>query len=266
MNNTMNIDEAFLSEHILKTGYEKIDKILDGFKPGEVVILGARPAIGKSAFVYSLIDHICGTERKSCILFSQDSVNIVIRKLIMQKTGQIEAIKDNDVFAETMRDVLSYDLSIWEASLDVADLIRRCMGTHPYHKLIIVDYIQLLCCRYPGERRKETTEILWALKAFAESNRCSFLVTSSISRGAEARKDHRPKVKDLNMFMEIDGCIDQILMLYRDVYEEGNEGYAEMAVFDVKTCRKKGVVELRYDIDKMKFAEIESGNTELIKC
>ena len=85
MNNKMKIDEAFLSEHILKTGYEKIDKILDGFKPGEVVLLGARPAIGKSAFVYSLIDHICGVERKPCILFSQDSANIVVRKLLIQK-------------------------------------------------------------------------------------------------------------------------------------------------------------------------------------
>ncbi|MCR5248976.1 MAG: AAA family ATPase [Lachnospiraceae bacterium] len=251
----MQIHESFGCDFAQDTGFGQLDTLTGGFKGGDVILLGGRPAIGKSSFLYTLIQHICGKQGRSCVLFSNDTINVVIRRLIRQHTGLFypDALKEEFLLA--LQRVYSFDLSISDSDTDIADIIRRCKRLNTYHKLIMIDDLQMigLSGNY-GHTREMKKEILWTLKAFALNNDCVFLVTSQLGRGPEYRTDHRPRIRDLYLSKDFGDYVDQILLLYRDIYDP-QRIRNEHAIIELVYHKngKKAPVDLWYDIEKEGF-------------
>ena len=232
----------------VSSGYNDLDQMTAGLQPSDLIIVAARPSMGKTTFAMNLAEHAAMTQDKPVLIYSLEmpSEQIMMRMLaslgrIIQtkvRTGQLDD-EDWARLSSTMGLLMEKGkMYIDDASgltpTDVRSRARRIARDHGGISMIMVDYLQLM--RVPSlsdNRTLEIAEISRSLKALAKELQCPVIALSQLNRTLEQRADKRPVNSDLRESGSIEQDADLIMFIYRDeVYNEDSpdKGVAEIII------------------------------------
>ena len=233
----------------VRTGYFEMDSMTAGLQKGDLIVLAARPSMGKTAFALNIAEHVSVKEELPVLVFSME---MGASQLALRLVGSLGRINQQNLrtgrladdewgrLAEAVDKLGKVQMFIDEtAALTVADLRARARrmarqfgGTLG---LIIVDYLQLMSGSGGSDENRATElgEISRGLKALAKELQCPVIALSQLNRSVESRTDKRPMMSDLRESGAIEQDADIILFIYRDDYynkESKEPGVAEILI------------------------------------
>ncbi|HKJ54711.1 MAG TPA: replicative DNA helicase [Nitriliruptoraceae bacterium] len=230
----------------LATGFTDLDRITAGFQPQNLIVLAARPAMGKSSLVLSMAHYVTASLNKPVVFFSLEmsKQEIVMRLLSSQgsidsqkiKTGKLE---DSDWLrlADALGALSDAPLFIDDTpSINLMEIMAKSRRIKQRHglELIIVDYLQLMQShRRVDNRQQEVAEISRGLKMLAKELNVPVIALSQLNRSPEMRQDKRPMLADLRESGSVEQDADIVAFIYRDeVYHEDtmDKGIAELII------------------------------------
>ncbi|MCX7678689.1 MAG: replicative DNA helicase, partial [Spirochaetes bacterium] len=241
-------------------GFIDLDSILTGFHPSELIIIAARPSMGKTALALNLANNMVLREKKPVLFFSLEmpASQLAMRLLCIEamidsqrvRTGYInsdELRKLSDAAERLSRAPLFIDdtpaIGIFELRAKARRLVQReKVGA------IIVDYLQLITTPTRAERHLQIAEISRALKQLSRELEVPVIALSQLSRAVEARADQRPQLSDLRESGSIEQDADVVLFIYREEKvkkDTPNKGIAEIIVAKQRNG-PQGSVKLRF--------------------
>lgn len=211
------------------SGFPELDAKTSGFQKGDMVLIAARPSMGKTTFALNIGEYAALRAGKSVVIFSLEmskeqlaykllcsEANVDMLKL---RTGNLED-QDWDNIAKASGPLAGAKIYIDDtAGISVMEMRSKCRRMKIEHgiDLIIIDYLQLMSGS--GEsRQQEVSEISRSLKAIAKEMQCPVIALSQLSRAPEQRNDHRPMLSDLRESGSIEQDADLVMFLYRDEY------------------------------------------------
>ncbi|MFI3255926.1 MAG: replicative DNA helicase [Psittacicella sp.] len=217
----------------LKTGFSSIDEVSSGLQPGDLIILAARPSMGKTAFALNICENIAFSQEKSkpVLFFSVEmgAGQLMSRMLSSQSGIPLQKIKIGDLSNKDMSDIMhAYNaieaggnsLFIEDASeITVIDIARMARAKYKEVglSLIVIDYLQLIRSFNKEESKNiEIANISRSLKALAKELKIPVIALAQLSRSVEKRDNKRPVNSDLRDSGSIEQDADIIMMLYRD--------------------------------------------------
>lgn len=258
------------------SGFFDLDKLTAGFQPGELIIIAARPSMGKTAFTLNIAAHV-GIEEKNPVAFfslemgAEQLFNRLIGAyaeidLSRLRSGFIKA-EDYNRLTQAAGHLAEAPMYIDEtASLTIGDLrnkARRLVHQHGV-RLLMVDYLQLMSAPQRFENKAaEVGEISKGLKSIARELSIPVIALSQLNRGVEARTDKRPMMSDLRESGAIEQDADVIAFLYREEYylrdktPEDKKNLAELIIGKNRNG-PTGSVNLRFDHMYTKFSNLNS--------
>lgn len=235
----------------VETGFEDLDKLTTGFHKSDLVVLAARPAMGKTAMALNAIWHAAGEKKAPVAIFSLEmSKEQLVQRLISQTTRiPTQSLRSGNVKAEDWPKLLHGVAEVSKAPIWIDDtagvsLMEMRAKTRrlasqlnaaggPPLALIVVDYLQLMIGNNRENRQQEIAEISRGLKVLARDLDVPVLAIAQLSRAVEARHDKRPMLSDLRDSGAIEQDADMVMFLYRDEYynpDSDDKGIAEVIV------------------------------------
>lgn len=258
----------------VKSGFEGLDNILGGFQPSDLVILAARPSMGKTGLALAIGINAAEMYGKSIGVFSLEmSKEQLVDRMFANMMGvdmwKLQKGKLND--QEFMRmgptmDKLSklpiYIDDTVESSISALRAKARRLQMESGLDMIIIDYLQLMSTGNPkliGNRVLEIAEISRSLKALARELYIPIIALSQLSRGVEMRQDKRPVLSDLRDSGAIEQDADSAIMIYRDDYYNPDTDMPGITELHVRKHRNgpTGHCDLRFDKAKMRFFDVD---------
>ncbi|MCD7908074.1 MAG: replicative DNA helicase [Clostridium sp.] len=230
------IEEAYKTQGTVTgvpTGFIDLDYKLSGFQPSDLVLIAARPSMGKTAFVLNVVDHVAVRKKLPCMVFSLEmsKEQLVNRMLSMESNVDAQKLRtgsltdsDWDAVVEGVGIIGNAKLVIDDTpGISISELRSKCRKMKLEHGLsiIIIDYLQLMSGSGKGgndNRQQEISEISRSLKALAREMHAPVVALSQLSRACETRTDHRPMLSDLRESGAIEQDADVVMFLYRDDY------------------------------------------------
>ncbi|MBL8286943.1 MAG: replicative DNA helicase [Rubrivivax sp.] len=232
----------------VRTGYFDLDRLTAGLQKGDLIVLAARPSMGKTAFALNIAEHVAVREELPVLVFSME---MGAAQLALRMVGSIGRINQQNLrtgrlaedewgrLAEAVDKLSKAQVFIDETpALTVAELRARARrmarqfgGTLG---LIVVDYLQLMSGSGGSEENRATElgEISRGLKALAKELQCPVMALSQLNRSVESRNDKRPMMSDLRESGAIEQDADVITFIYRDEY------------YTKDACKEPGVAEI----------------------
>ena len=230
------------------TGYYDIDRITAGLQPSDLIILAARPSMGKTAFAMNIAQHAAMIEKIGVAIFSLEMSKEQLVMRLLSSVGKIDSQRirtgrlQNDDWPKLTRAVgmlseapIYIDDTPAVSVLEMRAKVRRLAAQFDIG-LVVVDYLQLMQGRGNTENRtQEISDISRSLKALAKEHHIPVLALSQLNRGLESRTDKRPMMADLRESGAIEQDADVICFIYRDeVYNKSednpNKGSAEVII------------------------------------
>lgn len=227
-------------------GIAELDKLTSGFQPGQLVVVAARPGMGKSALVINQAVHVAQTLQRPVALFtlemSREEIN---QRALSQVSGvRLHSIRTRTGLDDRARRDLDTSRRILEnaplyiddtASIRLAEIrsrVRRLKARHPDLALVAVDYLQLMLTEGNHQNRNlEIASLSRGLKVIARDLDVPVVALSQLSRAVEARADKRPMLSDLRDSGAIEQDADIVLFIYRDgYYTKEDDTQAELIV------------------------------------
>jgi replicative DNA helicase len=228
------------------TGYDDLDELLSGLQPSTLNIVGARPAMGKTAFGLGLATHIAQNEAKPALVFSLEMGHSELTQRILSSEAKVDSTKlrtgkltEGDwskigLAVGRLEVPLFLDDNPQVTVMEIRAKARRIKAQHGGLSLILIDYLQLMSGSGRSENRQlEVSEISRNLKVLARELEVPIVALSQLSRNLEARSDKRPMLADLRESGSLEQDADVVMFLYRDeVYnpESPDKGSAEVIV------------------------------------
>ena len=235
----------------LVTGFQDLDCILSGVEKGNLITIGARPAMGKTSLMTSILYNLLKADKK-CLLFSLEmSLSRYIKRLIAQVCEiDLYSLNNIDIFdnkrinkIKTALDIIScFNLSIIDDAYKIDEIREKIEIEKPEY--VFIDYIQLLDTVKKRQRSEEITNIMIELKKIAKENNCIIFILSQLSRAVESRCDKRPMLSDLGECGDIENISDVVMFIYRDEYYRSYDSEKDYA-------QNKGEAEIIIDKNKM---------------
>lgn len=251
------------------TGFSDLDYKMAGLQPSDLILVAARPSMGKTAFVLNIAQHVCFRDNKSAVIFSLEmsKEQLVNRLLSLESSVDSKAIRNGKVTAQDWEGLIEAASIIGESGLiiddtpgiSISELAAKCRKyKHDSDiQLIIIDYLQLMSGSGKYDSKvNEVSDISRSLKALARELNVPVISLSQLSRGPEKRDDHRPMLSDLRDSGAIEQDADVVMFLYRDDYynhESENKGIAEVIIAKQRNG-PIGTTELVWLPDYTKFA------------
>ena len=232
----------------LATGFSELDRMTSGLHGGELVIIAARPSMGKTALAMNIVEHVTLALKKAVAVYSMEMSGT---QLAMRMIGSVGRFDQHELRTGTFRDEdwsrmvesvgklneaqLYIDDTAGLNSLEVRSRARRLHRQCGGLSLIVVDYLQLMSAASGREenRATEIAEISRSLKGLSKELNVPVVALSQLNRSVESRQDKRPMMSDLRESGAIEQDADLILFIYRDeVYNPATEkkGIAEIIV------------------------------------
>jgi len=263
------------------TGFRALDNILAGLQKSDLIILAARPSIGKSAMATDIARHVALEKKMPVGIFSLEmSKDQIIDRLIAAqadidlwrlRTGRLsDEGEDNDFerIQKAMGVLSEAPIFIDDAAssnvLQMRAMARRLQADKGLG-LLIVDYLQLMEARNPNQTMvQQVTEISRSLKSLAKELNVPVLVISQLSRAVEQRTPHIPRLSDLRESGAQEQDADVVLFIYReDKYKENTE---RKNIADIIIAKHRngpvGKIELYFDEQRVSFKDLEKGYQE----
>ncbi len=258
----------------LKTGFTDLDKKTAGLQKGDLVIIGARPAMGKTTFAQNLAYNIANINKKGVLFFSMEmAANEIVDRMISDiadvdnwrmRTGNLSDEEFSRI-GDALGDIDELPIYIDDtSSMTIAELrnkARRAMHDHGI-SVVIVDYLQLMAGsdRYAGNRVQEVTEISRGLKVLARELEIPVVALAQLSRNVTGRDDPRPVLSDLRESGSIEQDADLVMFLHRpDYYKKPEEEDTNVTELLIRKHRHGaiGVIELFFDGEKSRFMSLD---------
>ena len=269
------IEEAYKTQGTVTgvpTGFIDLDYKLSGFQPSDLVLIAARPSMGKTAFVLNLVDHVAVKKGIPCMVFSLEmsKEQLVNRMLSMETNVDSQKLRtgsltdsDWDAVVEGIGTIGRSQLIIDDTpGISITELRSKCrkMKLEYGLNMVIIDYLQLMSGSGKGgeNRQQEVSEISRSLKALARELNAPVIALSQLSRACETRPDHRPMLSDLRESGSIEQDADVVMFLYRDDYynkDTENPNVAEVIIAKQRNG-PIGTVNLLWRPEYTKFANI----------
>lgn len=214
----------------LKTGYKALDKLIGGFQSEDLIILAARPSMGKTAVALNIILNSALKEKVKTAFFNLEMgpMQIIDRALSIHSGIPMENIKRSELTDEQWCEVTKAASTFSESNLKIYNKIFKLSGIKSECRklkikegldFVIIDHLQLIEGVKSAENRNmEVGKITRDLKLMAKELEITVLLVSQLSRGTESRAEHRPMLSDLRDSGSIEQDADVVMFLYRDEY------------------------------------------------
>ena len=265
----------------LKTGFRDIDKKTAGFQKGDLIIVGARPAMGKTTFAQNLAYNIASINKKGVLFFSMEMAkNEIVDRMISDvagvnnwniRTGNLsdeEFTRISDAMGEMDEIPIYIDDTSSMTIMELRNKARRAMHDHNIG-IVIVDYLQLIqgSDRYKGNRVQEVTEISRGLKILARELEIPVVALAQLSRSVTGRDDPRPVLSDLRESGSIEQDADLVMFLHRpDYYKQNDDDYVETHITELLIAKHRhgavGKIELYFHPELLRFMSLDKTHDE----
>src|SRR5438445_1117427 len=261
----------------LETGFFDLDDMLNGLQNGEMVIVAARPSMGKTALAMNMIEHISADSRLPCAVFSLEMSKQQLAQRMLCSRGEIDAHKLRkgmlqsheyahlaNVVGELAKAPIWVDDSPGLTILDLRAKARRLKLQHDI-KLGMLDYMQLMDNPGPESRQQQISEISRGIKAVARELNVPVIALSQLNRQSEGRDGHRPRMSDLRESGSIEQDADVIMLLHREDYYRMQEpdfipdNIAEVIIANARN-RPTGTVKLTFLNKATRFENLSTQN------
>jgi replicative DNA helicase len=269
----------------IPSGFYDLDKLTTGFHEGDLVIIAARPAMGKTSFALSIIHNVSVIERLPSAFFSLEmsKEQIGMRLLSLESRIPLKSLrsgflgeKDLERLTEVALDIAKAPIYIDDtASLSILELRAKArrLKREKDIKLIVVDYLQLMRShRRTENRQQEVAEISRGLKALAKELNIPVIALAQLSRQVEIRADKRPQLADLRESGSIEQDADLVMFIHRPEYYKKNPTPEEEGLAEIIIAKQRngptGIVKLAFIKDITKFenlAMIEDEGIEVVE-
>lgn len=257
----------------LPTGFIDLDYKLSGLQPADLILVAARPSMGKTAFVLNIAQYVAFKKGRKAAIFSLEMSKEQLVNRLFSLESQVEAqalrtgnMKDSDweKLIESAGIIGQSKLIIDDTpGISVSELRSKCRKYKLEHglDLIIIDYLQLMSGSVGGRsesRQQEISEISRSLKALARELNVPVIALSQLSRAVEARPDKRPMLSDLRESGAIEQDADVVMFIYRDEYYNKDSEYKKQAEIIIAKQRNGpvGTVHLAWLGEYTKFANL----------
>ncbi len=261
----------------LTTGFNDLDRKLNGFHPSDLILVAARPAMGKSAFALNLAQNAALRAEASVAIFSLEmsKEQLILRMLAaesMVDLGKIQSGRLNEEewtrIAQAMiplsRAKIHFDDSAGISVTEMRSKSRR-LKMEKGLDLVLIDYLQLMQGETRSEnRQQEISSISRNLKIMAKELDCPVIALSQLSRAPEQRADHKPILSDLRESGAIEQDADVVMFLYREAYYDEESEKQNMAEIIVSKHRhgETGTIEMVWMGEFQKFADASRYRTD----
>ena len=257
----------------LATGFSELDRMTAGFQRNDLIIVGARPSVGKTAFALNIAQNVASKTGENIAIFSLEmgAEQLVMRLLCAE--GNIDAqrlrtgsLTDEDWGKLTMAMGSLSNAGIFiddTPGVRITDIRSKCRRLKQEHGLgmILIDYLQLILGsgRSGENRQQEVSEISRSLKALARELKVPVIALSQLSRGVEQRQDKRPMMSDIRESGSIEQDADVIAFLYRDDYYDRESESKNIIEIIIAKQRNgpTGTVSLAFVKEYNKFVNLE---------
>ena len=264
----------------LSTGFYDLDRITTGLHENELIIIAARPAMGKTAFALNLATHIAMSQDKSVALFNLEMSAEQLAQRIISSLGQLEGYKlrtgnlmNNDWkrVNEAVSQLATTNMVIDDTpGITIGEIrakCRRLASSENGLSVVIVDYLQLISGgkNYGANRQQEVSDISRSLKTLAMELGVPVIALSQLSRSVESREDKRPLMSDLRESGSIEQDADIVAFLYRDDYynkesrTEDNNSISELIIGKHRNG-PTATIELIFKKNTSKFLNLKKEN------
>lgn len=258
------------NDGLVHTGFKSLDGKIGGFKPGDMIILAARPSMGKTALALNVAQHI-GEAGKNVAVFSLEmSKEQLTDRLICATMGvdswklqkglleDEEFMRMGDALERLSKANIYIDDSAGGNLLEIKSKARR-LKIESGLDFIVIDYLQLMSAGNPMNRVQEISDISRGIKSLARELGVPIMALSQLSRAVESRVSKEPILSDLRESGSIEQDADVVLMIYReDYYDEFTENKGVTSVFVRKNRNGPvGGADLKFEKKYMKFYDLE---------
>lgn len=256
----------------LPTGFKDLDTILAGMQPGDLIVLGARPAVGKSALALDIARHVALVEHRPVLFFSLEmsAVQLANRMFASQAGIDLRAVRTGQLnerqWEQLSRALGGFDgplLVDCNRDLTIAEIRAKARRVRSQHKdlgLVIIDYLQLMRSETTKmeNRQLEVSQISRGCKILAGELDVPVIALSQVSRAVEARADKRPTLADLRESGALEADADVVLLMYRD--DQHNPASPDKGVAEIIVAKQRngetGTVRLAFREAISSFANL----------
>ncbi len=257
---------------ILQTGFSDLDSILSGLENSSIITIGARPSMGKTAFITAIMLNLL-EQKKKCLLFSLEMSKSQFIKRLIPPITEIEATKiyanqnqlnsqENNEITSAIEKISNFDLTIVDTSADIEQIKEHIESIKP--EIVFIDYLQLIKLPNDVERDFAISNFMKELKVIAKQNNCIVFITSQLSRKVERRDFKWPMLCDLKESGSLEDISDVVLFVYREeYYNREDEYYKDKAQIIVAKNKNgfAGTVDLLFKANIIKFLEAPCNDT-----
>lgn len=235
----------------IPTGFYDLDKVTSGLHENELIIIAARPAMGKTAFALNLATNMAMLSKKTVALFNMEMGAEQLASRMLSSTGQIDGYKMrtgkfehqdwkriNEAISKLSDTKFYIDDTPGMTVSEIKAKCRRLSSSEDGLDVVIIDYLQLISggSRYAGNRQQEVSEISRSLKTLAMELEIPVIALAQLSRTVEGREDKRPLLSDLRESGSIEQDADIVAFLYRDDY------YNKESAIDENTSKSEFIL------------------------
>lgn len=230
----------------LPTGYPKLDELLLGMQPGQLIVLAARPAMGKTALALNIAQNTCRSTGLPVAIFSLEMVANELSMRLLSQSSKVDSKRirsknflDTDLrsLGSAVQEFSNFPIFINDSGdSTILDILSQCRKIKAENGLglIVIDYLQLMQSHTKNpSREQQISEISRGLKSMAKELACPIIALSQLNRGVESRPNKRPNTADLRESGAIEQDADIVMFVYRDEYynpDTKEPGVAEIIV------------------------------------
>jgi len=252
----------------LSTGFTKLDELTSGFQNGDLIIVAARPSVGKTALGLTMAHHMAVNEDKSVVFFSMEMSNEQVAQRLLCSHALFDSHKlrrrilseeDAQTLMMKCAELADKELFVDDTpGMTVLELRAKARRLAMLHKInvVFVDYLQLMHTPGAESRQAEVAAISRGLKALGRELNIPIVVMAQLNRAAEERHGHRPRMSDLRESGAIEQDADVILLIHREEYFKPDDpslkGQAEVIIAKQRNG-PTDIVKLQFDPSSTRF-------------
>lgn len=257
----------------IPTGFSQLDRMTAGFHPGQLIVVAARPSMGKSAFSINLASHAALRAKKSVAFFSLEmsKEDVMVRLLASEAKVHMGSLRNGRLQDSDWPRLIAAAGSISEAKLYVDDTAgispfevrarARRLKSKGELDMIVIDYLQFMQLKQTRESRAvEVSEISRQLKSLAKELQIPVIALAQLNRAVEGRTDRRPMLSDLRESGSIEQDADIIMMLFREEYydkEDPEKKGKSVVIIGKQRNGETGDVPLHFEGQYQRFRDAE---------
>lgn len=264
----------------IQTGYTDLDRMTNGFQRGDLIILAARPAMGKSALALNFANQVAKRNEGAVAIFSLEMPSDSMMKRLMSAESQVfsNKLRDGKMNNDEMSRLYEAGSRLSErkifiddtSSIKVSQIFSKCRKLKSEYdsiSLVVIDYLQLITGTRSDSRQQEVSDISRNLKILAKEMSCPVIALSQLSREVEKRTDHKPQLSDLRESGSIEQDADIVMFLYRkNYYDSDKESTEQTEVVDLTLAKHRnggiGDIQLAFEKNISRFTNYAGGQGE----